>query len=69
MSCKFEVFMTVPSDWPIQVKFTSHFLFKINLITLAVFYYVKAFTDTRAVSLDMLLDILEKATAGLCAYD
>lgn len=66
MSCKFSVFMPVSSDWPIQDE--VQILFNIILIILLLFYYAKAFTNNRTVSLVVLLGNVVEGIAELFAF-
>lgn len=51
-----------------KVKFRQQILFNIILIILLLFYYAKAFTNTRTVSLDMLLGNVVKGIAELFMF-
>lgn len=51
-----------------KVKFRQQILFNIILIILLLFYYAKAFTSTRTVSLDMLLGNVVKGIAELFVF-
>lgn len=66
MSCKFTVFMPVSSDQPIQGE--VQILFIEILIILLLFYYAKAFTNTRTVSLDVLLGNVVEGIAELFEF-
>lgn len=66
MSCKFSVFMPVSSDWPIEGE--AQILLNRILIILLLFYYAKAFTNTRTVSLDVLLSNVVEGIAELFVW-
>lgn len=51
-----------------KVKFRQQILFNIILIILLLFYYAKAFTNARTVSLDMLLGNVVKGIAELFMF-